>query len=235
MTTGTVPQTVLFPDLFDKPLFAKFNQEQASSDGGAVLLKAAERVYGLVKAFARCLSDKRAPEKIRHTLADLGVQTVSRIQARAVRRGPSRRPVAASSLVGVDERSLQRPLEYVNVISDLTTSEPCVVVATGRDRGSLDGTSRRSANLGGSRSRRSRGWQERHTDGVIDAVVTNITNARSDATNAKIQWIKRLGCGYRNRERFPHRHLLSLRKTRPLYPDALVAHTKPYSICAGST
>ncbi len=67
MTTDTVPQTVLFPDLFDKPLFAKFNQEQASSDGGAVLLKAAERVYGLVKAFARSLSDKRAPEKIRHT------------------------------------------------------------------------------------------------------------------------------------------------------------------------
>ena len=50
MTTDTVPQAVLFPDLFDKPLFAKFNQEQASSDGGAVLLKAAERVYGLVKA-----------------------------------------------------------------------------------------------------------------------------------------------------------------------------------------
>ena len=71
MTTDTVPQTVLFPDLFDKPLFAKFNQEQASSDGGAVLLKAAEHVYGLVKAFARCLSDKRAPETIRHTLADL--------------------------------------------------------------------------------------------------------------------------------------------------------------------
>ena len=71
MTTDTEPQTVLFPDLFDKPLFAKFNQEQASSDGGAVLLKAAERVYGLVKAFARRLSDKRAPEKIRHTLADL--------------------------------------------------------------------------------------------------------------------------------------------------------------------
>ena len=47
MTTDTSAQTVLFPDLFDKPLFAKFNQEQASSDGGAVLLKAAERVYGL--------------------------------------------------------------------------------------------------------------------------------------------------------------------------------------------
>ena len=71
MTTDTVPQTVLFPDLFDKPLFAQFNQEQASSDGGAILLKAAERVYGLVKAFAGCLFDKRAPDKTRHSLADL--------------------------------------------------------------------------------------------------------------------------------------------------------------------
>ena len=49
MTSDSVPQTVLFQDLFDKPLVAKFNQEHASSDGGAVL-KAAERVYGLVIA-----------------------------------------------------------------------------------------------------------------------------------------------------------------------------------------
>ena len=76
MTPDTIPQTVLFPDLFDKPLVATFNQEHASSDGGAVLLKAAERVYGLVKAFARCLADKRAPGKIRHTLADLIGQRV---------------------------------------------------------------------------------------------------------------------------------------------------------------
>ena len=69
MTTDTLPQTVLLPDLFDKPLVAKFEQEQASSDGGVVLLKAAERVYGLVKSFAGCLVDKRAPGKIRHTLA----------------------------------------------------------------------------------------------------------------------------------------------------------------------
>ena len=76
MTPDTIPQSVLFPDLFDKPLVATFNQEHASSDGGAVLLKAAERVYGLVKAFARCLADKRAPGKIRHTLADLIGQRV---------------------------------------------------------------------------------------------------------------------------------------------------------------
>ena len=41
MTPGTIPQTVLFPDLFAKPLVATFDREQASSDGGAVLLTAA--------------------------------------------------------------------------------------------------------------------------------------------------------------------------------------------------
>ena len=52
VTPDKISQTVLLPDLFDKPLVATFNREQASSDGGGVLLKAAERVYGLVKAFA---------------------------------------------------------------------------------------------------------------------------------------------------------------------------------------
>ena len=66
----------MFPDLFDKPLVATFDREQASSDGGAVLLKAAERVYGPIKAFGRCLIDRRAPEKVRHTLEDLVGQRV---------------------------------------------------------------------------------------------------------------------------------------------------------------
>ena len=67
----TVSQTVLFPDLFDKPLVATFDQQHASSDGGAVLLKAAERQYGLIDGFAECLVDDRQPGKVRHTLADL--------------------------------------------------------------------------------------------------------------------------------------------------------------------
>ena len=71
MTTPTLPQTVLFPDLFDKPLVAMFDRQHASSDGGAVLLKAAERVYGLVAGFARCLVDRRELGKIRHTLTEL--------------------------------------------------------------------------------------------------------------------------------------------------------------------
>lgn len=76
MRDDTIPQTVLFPDLLDKPLVATFDQPHASSDGGAVLLKAAERRYGLIDGFARCLIDDRQPGKVRHTLEDLLAQRV---------------------------------------------------------------------------------------------------------------------------------------------------------------
>ncbi|MGH9253345.1 MAG: IS1380 family transposase [Vicinamibacterales bacterium] len=76
MTTETIPQPVLFPDLFDRPLVATFDQPHASSDGGAVLLKAAERGYELIDGFARCLVDDRQPGKVRHTLADLVAQRI---------------------------------------------------------------------------------------------------------------------------------------------------------------
>jgi hypothetical protein len=72
----TIPQTVLFPDLFNKPLVATFDQPHASSDGGAILLKAAEGRYGLIDGFARCLVDDRQPGKVRHTLADLLAQRI---------------------------------------------------------------------------------------------------------------------------------------------------------------
>ena len=60
---------------------------------------------------------------------------VAGIQARAVRRGRSRRAVAAAPLVGVDETSFQRRHEYVTVVNDLTALEPRVLyVADRRDR-----------------------------------------------------------------------------------------------------
>ena len=45
----TIPQRVVFPELVAKPVVASVDREQASSDGGAVVLVAAERVYGLVE------------------------------------------------------------------------------------------------------------------------------------------------------------------------------------------
>ena len=71
MNDQTLPQTVLFPELFAKPLVATFDQHHASSDGGAVLLKAAERQYEVIEGFAQCLLDARQPGKVRHTLEDL--------------------------------------------------------------------------------------------------------------------------------------------------------------------
>jgi Transposase DDE domain group 1 len=76
LNDDTIAQTVLFPNLFKKFLVATFDQPQASSDGGAVLLKAAEARYGLIEGFARCLVDGRQAGKVRHTLEDLLAQRI---------------------------------------------------------------------------------------------------------------------------------------------------------------
>ena len=34
------------------------------------------------------------------------------------------------------------------------------------------------------------------------AIVTRTTNAGSEGINSRIQWIKKMACGFRNRERF---------------------------------
>jgi len=76
LRNDTIPQTVLFPDLFNKPLVATFDQPHASSDGGAILLKAAEARYGLIDGLAQGLVDDRQPGKVRHTLEDLLAQRI---------------------------------------------------------------------------------------------------------------------------------------------------------------
>lgn len=39
-------------------------------------------------------------------------------------------------------------------------------------------------------------------EGILNAIVHGVTNARSEAVNAKIQWIKYTARGFRNRARF---------------------------------
>ena len=62
---------VLFPELFDRPLTVTFDVPNASSDGGAVLLKAADRRLGLIPRLAAALVDERQQSKVRHGLVDL--------------------------------------------------------------------------------------------------------------------------------------------------------------------
>jgi hypothetical protein len=42
----TITQPVLFADLADRPVVVTFDQPHASSDGGAILLKAADGISG---------------------------------------------------------------------------------------------------------------------------------------------------------------------------------------------
>jgi hypothetical protein len=76
LTEPTITQTVLFPDLADRPLVATFDQPHASSDGGAMLLKAADRQLGLVAALAATVPDARASARVTHGVRDLIAQRV---------------------------------------------------------------------------------------------------------------------------------------------------------------
>ena len=71
MNDDSTRQSVLFSDLLDKTVIAKFDQEHASSDGGAILLQACDRRLGLTDALIGAIDDRRQSGKIRHAIGDL--------------------------------------------------------------------------------------------------------------------------------------------------------------------
>jgi Transposase DDE domain group 1 len=76
LSEHTTTDCLLFPDILDRPVVAKFDQRQGSSDGGAILLKAAERRLGLTSALAAGLRDERQAGKVQHELHELITQRV---------------------------------------------------------------------------------------------------------------------------------------------------------------
>jgi Transposase DDE domain group 1 len=72
-------ECLLFPELLDRPLVAKFDQRQGSSDGGAILLRAADRRLELTTALAGCLEDERQAGKVKHELREMLTQRVMAI------------------------------------------------------------------------------------------------------------------------------------------------------------
>jgi len=66
----------LFEDVFGKQVVAQFDQPRASSDGGAVLLKACDARLRLIERLSACLRDDRQAGKVQHTLGDLIGQRV---------------------------------------------------------------------------------------------------------------------------------------------------------------
>src|SRR5665213_4483670 len=71
MDDDNIRQSVLFSDLAAKPVVAKFDQEHAVSDGGAVLLQACDRRLGLTDALIGGIDDRRQSGKVRHAIGEL--------------------------------------------------------------------------------------------------------------------------------------------------------------------
>jgi hypothetical protein len=71
MATPCIPQLTFKFHQKMKPVLAQFDMAHASTDGGAVLLKALDDRLGLTARLAACLPDRREPGKVRHSLLDL--------------------------------------------------------------------------------------------------------------------------------------------------------------------
>ena len=76
MATACIAQSTLQVHGISKPIVARFDQPQASSDGGALLLKLADDQLGLTWRLASAIRDRRQPGKVAHPLRDLLRQRV---------------------------------------------------------------------------------------------------------------------------------------------------------------
>ena len=71
MTDDITRRSVLFSDSAGKPVIAKFDQDHASSDGGAILLQGCDRRVEVTEALIGGIRDQRQSGKIRHAIGDL--------------------------------------------------------------------------------------------------------------------------------------------------------------------
>ena len=76
MATDCIPQVTFEFQGVPQPIIARFDQAHASSDGGAVLLKALDDRLGVTERLAHSLSDPRQSGKVEHELIELVRQRV---------------------------------------------------------------------------------------------------------------------------------------------------------------
>jgi len=66
--TGILPG---LPSVMGKPVHVAFDGGRLTSDAGILLLAAIEQRLGIAERLADCIEDPRAPERVRHTLAEM--------------------------------------------------------------------------------------------------------------------------------------------------------------------
>jgi hypothetical protein len=76
VATDCITQVTFRGDGFAKPVVARFDEPQASTDGGLVLLKALDTHLGVTERVTACLDDMREPGKIRHETIELLQQRI---------------------------------------------------------------------------------------------------------------------------------------------------------------
>ena len=76
MATACITQVTFRGEGFAKPVVARFDRPDASTDGGLVLLKALDTQLGLTARLAGCLDDARDPGKVRHETIELLQQRI---------------------------------------------------------------------------------------------------------------------------------------------------------------
>jgi hypothetical protein len=76
MATDCIAQLTFRYQGLRTPIVARFDVPHASSDGGLILLKAVDERLRLTEAVAQCLTDRRQPGKVAHSVLDLVRQRV---------------------------------------------------------------------------------------------------------------------------------------------------------------
>ena len=74
--TECIQETFSFPAHFSRRVEAGFTGGQVSSDGGALLLREADRKINLLGRLAACFTDKRAADRVEHPLPALLAQRI---------------------------------------------------------------------------------------------------------------------------------------------------------------
>jgi transposase len=174
-----------------------------------------------------------------HVAKHLGdaVNTVRKAEHKRLRAGGDR------TLVGTKYLWLENPGSMLPARRSLLSRLKAVCTRTGRAWALKEATSRLwdCASVGWARKAwlawaalasrsglepmvRAARMVRKHLEGILNAVVLRATNAAAESMNARIQRIKRMACGYRNRERFRNAILFHLGGL-DLYPRPASAHT----------
>jgi len=74
MTTDCTASQLEFSGLGQRRIQAAFDGGRVTSDGGVLLLREVALRTRILDRFAACFSDRRAPERIEHTVAELLAQ-----------------------------------------------------------------------------------------------------------------------------------------------------------------